>query len=191
MEHYTTRSPHHPPRPRPRDRSAAALPVQAGGRPAAAVPRRPTRAPRANGARALTRGSRRFPRPRLTGLGGGLFGCAAMLLVAGIAWLLFDSSLFAYGLLFLPVAAALALWIRPADLITAPISAPIAFAVGTWPIAGGSGGIGGQVMGVVTALSLHAGWLYAGTLIAALITVARRAVLSNRRRPSRRAGAAA
>lgn len=130
---------------------------------------------------------RQLPRPRLTGLGGGLFACAAMLLSAGIASLLFDSSLFVYGLLFLPAAAATALWVRPADLITAPISVPIAFAAGVWPIAGGSGGFGGQLMGVVSALSLHAGWLYAGTLVAALIAVVRKAMLVGQRKLARRA----
>ncbi|MEV8534529.1 DUF6542 domain-containing protein [Streptomyces sp. NPDC051211] len=125
---------------------------------------------------------RRLPRPRLTGLGGGLFACAAMMLAGGIVWLLFDASLVGYGVLFLPVAAATAIWVRPADLITAPVAVPIAFAVGVWPIAGGSGGVGGQLMGVVSALSLQAGWLYAGTLVAALIALARRAALSNRRR---------
>uniref|UniRef100_A0AAU2K168 DUF6542 domain-containing protein n=1 Tax=Streptomyces sp. NBC_00049 TaxID=2903617 RepID=A0AAU2K168_9ACTN len=130
--------------------------------------------------------ARRLPRPRLTGLGGGLFACAAMVLVAGICWLLFDSSLFVYGLLFLPVAAATALWVRPADLITAPITAPIAFAAGVWPISGGSGGFGGQLMGLVSALSLHAGWLYAGTLVASLIAVVRKAVLIGKRRMPRR-----
>ncbi|MET9323781.1 DUF6542 domain-containing protein [Streptomyces sp. NPDC003038] len=127
-----------------------------------------------------------MPRPRLTGLGGGLFSCAAMVLVAGITWLLFGSSLFAYGLLFLPVAAATALWVRPADLVTAPITVPIAFAVGVWPISGGSGGFGGELMGLVSALSLHAGWLYAGTLIAGLIVVVRKAVLIGKRRLPRR-----
>ncbi|MGW0390345.1 DUF6542 domain-containing protein [Streptomyces sp. NPDC003042] len=131
-----------------------------------------------------------MPRPRLTGLGGGLFACAAMLLVAGICWLLFGSSLFAYGLLFLPVAAATALWVRPADLVTAPVSAPIAFAAGVWPVSGGSGGFGGELMGVVSALSLHAGWLYAGTVIAALIALVRKAALIGRRRlPPRRTAA--
>ncbi|MFD3539492.1 DUF6542 domain-containing protein [Streptomyces sp. NPDC058662] len=110
-----------------------------------------------------------------------------MVVAAGIAWLLFGSSLFAYGLLFLPVAAATALWVRPADLVTAPISVPIAFAVGVWPISGGSGGFGGQLMGLVSALSLHAGWLYAGTLAAALIAVVRKAVdIGKRRLPPRR-----
>ncbi|MFJ7267440.1 DUF6542 domain-containing protein [Streptomyces sp. NPDC099050] len=129
---------------------------------------------------------RRLPRPRLTGLGGGLFACAAMFLIGGLDWLLFDASLFVYGLLFLPVAAATALWVRPADLITAPITAPIAFAAGVWPVSGGSGGFAGEVMGLVSALSLHAGWLYAGTLVAALITVVRKAVLIGRRRMPRR-----
>ncbi|WSJ34267.1 hypothetical protein OG479_22500 [Streptomyces subrutilus] len=130
--------------------------------------------------------ARRLPRARLTGLGGGLFACAAMVLLAGVDWLLFGASLFVYGLLFLPVAAATALWVRPADLITAPVTAPIAFAVGVWPISGGSGGIGGQLMGLVSALSLHAGWLYAGTLVAALVVVVRKAVLISRRRLPRK-----
>ncbi|MFE4634028.1 DUF6542 domain-containing protein [Streptomyces sp. NPDC056773] len=129
---------------------------------------------------------RRLPRPRLTGLGGGLFACAAMFLVGGLDWLLFDASLFVYGLLFLPVAAATALWVRPADLITAPISVPIAFAAGAWPVSGGSGGFAGEVMALVSVLSLHAGWLYAGTLVAALIAVVRKAVLIGRRRMPRR-----
>ncbi|MCY0932655.1 hypothetical protein OTB74_00145 [Streptomyces sp. H34-S4] len=129
---------------------------------------------------------RRLPRPRLTGIGGGLFACAAMFLVGGLDWLLFDASLFVYGLFFLPVAAATALWVRPADLITAPITAPIAFAAGVWPVSGGSGGFAGEVMGLVSALSLHAGWLYAGTLVAALIAVVRKAVLIGRRRMPRR-----
>ncbi|MEU2395609.1 DUF6542 domain-containing protein [Streptomyces sp. NPDC007369] len=128
-----------------------------------------------------------MPRPRLTGLGGGLFACVSMTLVAGLVWLLFDGSLFAYGLLFVPVAAATALWVRPADLVTAPIAVPIAFAVGVWPISGDSGGFGAQVMGLVSALSLHAGWLYGGTLVAALIAVVRKAVLIGRRRLPRRA----
>ncbi|WP_411105636.1 DUF6542 domain-containing protein [Streptomyces sp. cmx-4-9] len=142
------------------------MPVQGGPRPAAFV--------------------RRLPRPRLTGLGGGLFSCAAMLLASGAAWLLFDSSLFVYGLLFVPVAAATALWVRPADLITAPVNAPLAFAAGVWPLSGGSGGFGGHLMGMVSALSLHAGWLYAGTLLAALIALVRKAVLIGRRRLPRR-----
>ncbi|MGW7190291.1 DUF6542 domain-containing protein [Streptomyces sp. NPDC054838] len=147
--------------------------------------KRPVRGPRA-GRPPRSAPVRRLPRPRLTGLGGGLFACAAMVLVGGLDWLLFGSSLFAYGLLFLPVAAATALWVRPADLITAPVSVPIAFAVGVWPVSGGSGGFGGELMGIVSALSLHAGWLYAGTVIAALIALVRKAALIGKRRLPRR-----
>ncbi|MFG2878545.1 DUF6542 domain-containing protein [Streptomyces sp. NPDC048337] len=168
MEQYRTRPAPHPQRP----------PAQRRGAPTAAVP--------AQGGRPRPPLARRLPRPRLTGLGGGLFACAGMVLAGGISWLLFDSSLFVYGLLFVPVAAAAALWVRPADLITAPISAPIAFAAGAWSISGGSGGFGGQLMGLVSVLSLHAGWLYAGTLVAALIAVVRKAVLIGRRRLPRR-----
>ncbi|MFJ6936834.1 DUF6542 domain-containing protein [Streptomyces sp. NPDC101132] len=173
MEQHRTRSPYHPQRQQARRPSP--LPPQARPR------------PRPSAGRAVPL-LRRLPRPRLTGLGGGLFACAAMALVAGFDWLLFDGSMLAYGLLFLPVAAATALWVRPADLITAPIAVPIAFATGVWPIAGGSGGLGGQLMGVVTALALHAGWLYAGTLVAALIVVVRKAVLVGRRRLPHRPG---
>ncbi|MFK0218895.1 DUF6542 domain-containing protein [Streptomyces vinaceus] len=182
MEHYKTRSVDHPQRQQPErapqrrpDRPIGGVPAQGGGgrpRPAAGAGR---------GLRA------RMPRPRLTGLGGGLFACVAMTLAGGISWLLFGGSLLAYGLLFLPVAAATALWVRPADLITAPISAPISFAAGVWPISGGSGGFGAEVMGIVSALSLHAGWLYGGTLVSALIVVVRKAVLISRRRLPRRA----
>ncbi|MFD3544129.1 DUF6542 domain-containing protein [Streptomyces sp. NPDC058655] len=170
MEQYRTRPAPHPQRPPAQRR-----------RPRAAVPPLQGRGPRLAAAR-------RLPRPRLTGLGGGLFACAAMALACGVSWLLFDASLFVYGLLFPPVAAATALWVRPADLITAPITAPIAFAAGVWPISGGSGGFGGHLMGLVSALSLHAGWLYAGTLAAALIVVVRKAVLIGRRRLPRQYG---
>ncbi|WP_030159608.1 DUF6542 domain-containing protein [Streptomyces sp. NRRL S-244] len=176
MEHYRTHSVDHPQRQQqqqPRRPAPAAQPI--GGVPAQGGGGRPRPAP-----------ARRLPRPRLTGLGGGLFACVAMTLAAGIAWLLFGGSLLAYGLLFLPVAAATALWVRPADLITAPISAPIAFAAGLWPISGGSGGFGAELMGIVSALSLHAGWLYGGTLVSALIVVVRKAVLISRRRLPRR-----
>ncbi|KOY57778.1 membrane protein [Streptomyces sp. XY332] len=174
MEQYRTRSVDHPQRQQQPERQQPRRPAPTVG----AVP--------AQGGRPRPAPARRLPRARLTGLGGGLFACVAMTLVAGIAWLLFGGSLLAYGLLFLPVAAATALWVRPADLITAPISAPIAFAVGVWPLSGGSGGFGAELMGIVSALSLHAGWLYGGTLVSALIVVVRKAVLISRRRLPRR-----
>ncbi|MFD3945096.1 DUF6542 domain-containing protein [Streptomyces sp. NPDC058579] len=117
---------------------------------------------------------RRLPNPRLTGLGAGLFASATMLVLGFLDRLLLDGSPLVYGLLFLPVSALTALWVRTADLVTAPISVPIAFAVGVVPISGGSGGFGGQAMAVVTALAVHAGWLYGGTLVAGLITCVRK-----------------
>ncbi|WP_411083264.1 DUF6542 domain-containing protein [Streptomyces sp. cmx-18-6] len=117
---------------------------------------------------------RRFPNPRLTGIGAGLFAALTMFVLACLDRLLFDGSELVYGLLFLPVSALTALWVRPADLVTAPISVPIAFAVGVFPISGGSGGFGGQTMALVTALAVHAGWLYGGTLIAGLIASVRK-----------------
>ncbi|WP_434403591.1 DUF6542 domain-containing protein [Streptomyces sp. NBC_01353] len=117
---------------------------------------------------------RRLPNPRLTGLGAGLFASATMLVLGLLDQLLLDGSPLAYGLLFLPVSALTALWVRTADLVTAPISVPIAFAVGVVPIAGGTGGFGGQAMAVVTALAVQAGWLYGGTLVAGLITCVRK-----------------
>ncbi|MEU8708472.1 DUF6542 domain-containing protein [Streptomyces sp. NPDC048565] len=117
---------------------------------------------------------RRFPNPRLTGIGAGLFAALTMFLLACVDRLLFGGSEVVYGLLFLPVSALTGLWVRPADLVTAPIIVPIAFAVGVVPVAGGAGGIGGQTMAVVTALAVHAGWLYGGTLIAGLIASVRK-----------------
>nr|WP_308352460.1 DUF6542 domain-containing protein [Streptomyces sp. MH191]MCF0103148.1 hypothetical protein [Streptomyces sp. MH191] len=106
-------------------------------RPAAA--RRP--APGA-GAPARQAGARHLPNPRLTGLGGGLFAGAVMLVLGFLDRLLFGGSLTAYGVLFLPVCALTALWIRSGDLLTAPVVAPIA---------------------------TQAGWLYGGTTVAAAL----------------------
>lgn len=131
---------------------------------------------------------RRLPQPRLTSLGGGLLAAAVMFLFGCLDWLLFDGSPAVYGVLFLPVSAVTALWVRPADLVSAPISVPIAFAFGIVPIAGGSGGLGGQAMAVVTALALHAGWLYGGTLVAGVIASVRKLRLMGRRRATRPGG---
>lgn len=117
---------------------------------------------------------RRLPNPRLTGLGAGLFAAATMFVIGCLDELLFDGEPLVYGVLFLPVSALTALWVRTADLVTAPISVPIAFAFGTLPISGGTGGFGGQTMAVVTALAVQAGWLYGGTLIAGVIASVRK-----------------
>lgn len=122
-----------------------------------------------------------MPGPRLTGLGAGLFAIAAMFLVAGVSWLLFDGSPLCYGLLFVVVSGLAGVWVRPADLVTPPVAVPIAFALGMVPLSGGTGGIGGHLMGLLTALALHAGWLYGGTLLAGLIVTVRKVRLMRRR----------
>lgn len=158
--------------------AAAAVPVRGSGRPPGARPVPP-----------VVLALRRLPSPRLTGLGAGLFAAAAMLVIGFLDRLILDGSPAAFGLLFLPVSALTALWVRTADLVTAPIGVPIAFAVGVVPIAGGTGGLGGQAMAVVTALAVHAGWLYGGTLVAGLITCVRK-VRDMGRRQERAAAAA-
>lgn len=131
--------------------------------------------------------ARRLPGPRLTGLGGGLFCGAVLFLLGCLDQLLFDGSLTVYSVLFLPVCALTALWVRRGDLLSAPVIAPIAFTVGLLPVADGDGGIGSRLMGLVTALATQAGWLYAGTLVAGLIATVRKVRLVRQRRRQRRA----
>jgi hypothetical protein len=105
-----------------------------------------------------------------------------MLLLGCLDQLLLDGSPTVYGVLFLPVCAACALWMRPADLVTAPVSVPIAFALGAVPLSGGPDGLGGRIMGVLTTLAVQAGWLYGGTLVAGLIVTVRKLMLMAARR---------
>lgn len=128
---------------------------------------------------------RRFPNPRLTGLGGGLF-CIAVMLVLGCLDALTFGSLTVYGVLFLPVCVLTAAWVRRNDLVTAPIVVPIAFAAGLVPLAQEGDGFGARLMGLVTALATEAGWLYGGTLLAGLIVTVRKIRLMNRRRQANR-----
>ncbi|MYQ61577.1 hypothetical protein GTY68_30970 [Streptomyces sp. SID4926] len=178
MEQPSTRRPPDRPSPRPPAARPARRPLPPqgaqgrGGRP------RPPRRPRtASGA---TRTPSRVPGPRLTGLGTGLFAAAAMLLASGLA-LAAGSSVLVYGLLFLPVSVLTALWVRPADLFAAPVAVPIAFAVGLAPLAESEGGLAGHAVGVVTALAVHAGWLYAGTAVAVALVMARKVRMVRRR----------
>ncbi len=83
-----------------------------------------------------------MPNPRLTGLGGGLFCGAVMFALACVDQLLFGASLAVYGVLFLPVCALTAWWVRRGDLLTAPVVVPLAFAFGLLPLADSSGGSG-------------------------------------------------
>ncbi len=130
---------------------------------------------------ASPRAARPLPGPRLTGLGGGLF-CAAAMLVFGLLDLaLFGASRTVYGALFLPACALTACWVRGVDLLTAPIVVPIAFAVGLPTVADGGDGFTGALTGFVTALATEAGWLYGGTLVTGTIVLVRRIRLVRRR----------
>ncbi|MCT2591961.1 hypothetical protein LHJ74_18995 [Streptomyces sp. N2-109] len=153
------------------------------GTPAYRALSRLARLPRAQ---ALAVAWSRLPNPRLTALGSGLLGVLAMLLVGGLDALLLDSAA-AYGVCFLLVSAFCALWVRPADLIAAPVSAPLAFTAGLFFTSPGSDGFSGTLMGLVSGLSLQAGWVYAGTLLAGLIALVRRIAYVRRRRAERRA----
>lgn len=124
---------------------------------------------------------RQPPNPRLTGLGAGLFCAVAMLLLGFADLLLSGGSQAVYSVLFLPVCALTAVWVRPGDLLTAPVVVPIGFAVGLLPVVDGDGGFLGRLMGLVTALATQALWLYAGTLIAGVTTLVRRVALVRRR----------
>ncbi|MCG7206909.1 hypothetical protein MB828_24350 [Streptomyces arenae] len=176
MEHHRTRPRKQRPR---RGAPRAPLPPQARRRPATAERRpgagRPRTAPAA--------GPGALPGPRLTGLGCALFCGSAMVLLGFLDDLLLGASLTVYGVLFVPVSALTALWVRGSDLLTAPVVAPISFAVGLLAVADdGGGGFLGGLMGLVTALSTQAGWLYGGTLVTGLIVLVRRARLIRHRR---------
>ncbi|MEU1704810.1 DUF6542 domain-containing protein [Streptomyces sp. NPDC005706] len=119
---------------------------------------------------------------RLTGLGGGLFCTAVMILLGLLDQLMFGASLTLYGVLFLPVCVLTALWVRGGDLLTAPVVVPIAFAAGLFPVADGTGGLLGRLMGLVTGLATQAGWLYGGTLLAGVIVLVRRVLWVRARR---------
>ncbi|MEW2299837.1 DUF6542 domain-containing protein [Streptomyces sp. NPDC006655] len=174
MEHHRTRPRQQGPR---RGAPRAPLPPQARRRPGTAERRPGTGRSRTAPVAASGPGSG----PRLTSLGCALFCGAAMVLLGFLDDLLLGPSLTVYGVLFLPVSALTALWVRPSDLLTAPVVAPIAFAVGLLTVADGSGFLD-SVMGLVTALSTQAGWLYGGTLVTGLIVLVRRARLLRRRR---------
>ncbi|MGW4165512.1 DUF6542 domain-containing protein [Streptomyces chartreusis] len=167
----------------------------ASPRPARSTRPGPQRRPRSEQAAAVRRPApepaptRRFPDPRLTGLGSGLF-CGAVMLMLGYLDSLMFGSLTMYSVLFLPVCALTALWVREGDLLTAPVVVPIAFAVGLLPVAESGGGFSGHLMGLVSALATEAGWLYGGTLIAGLVVLVRRVRLIARRVAARRRASA-
>ncbi|QJT03821.1 hypothetical protein G9272_28965 [Streptomyces asoensis] len=154
--------------PRPAGGPARAGAPRSGGPRPASTGRRP-----APPLERTVRTVRRMPNPRLTGLGGGLFSGVLMFVIGCLDELLFGASLTVYSVLFLPVCLLTALWVRGGDLLSAPVVAPIAFAVGLLPLSEGGNGIGARLMGLVTALATQVGWLYAGTLVAGAVILAR------------------
>ncbi|WP_018536418.1 DUF6542 domain-containing protein [Streptomyces sp. MspMP-M5] len=128
---------------------------------------------------------RRMPAAKLTGLGCGLLATAALLAFGFLDRWLLDGAQGAYGAFFLLVGVAAGAWVRPLDLVAAPVALPIAFAVGTLPVQHGPTGFPGLLVGVFTVLALNAGWLYGGTLLCGLLVVVRKALLIAGRRASR------
>ncbi|WP_183091703.1 DUF6542 domain-containing protein [Streptomyces radicis] len=124
---------------------------------------------------------RRLPRPRLTGLGCGVLATVSMVAAAWLCEPLGGAPAL-YGVLYVLTCAATAIWVRPADLVTAPIAAPIAFATGLLCSAG--------PMQTLTELALRAPWVFAGTLTACVVVLVRRGLDALRHRLRRRRAAA-
>ncbi|WP_420708326.1 DUF6542 domain-containing protein [Streptomyces sp. NRRL S-1868] len=172
----TTPAPRAPARGDPSGRRRQA--GRASGSPASGAPR--------GGGRGRTPGNGGgIPAPRLTGLGAGVLAGAVMLAVGGIEGLLTDGAPVFYGIFFVLACVACGLWVRPAELFAAPVVAPLAFTLGRLPAGGDGDGFLGLLRDVFTNLALQAGWLYAGTLTAALIVLARKAALAVLRRRRR------
>ncbi|MEU3464884.1 DUF6542 domain-containing protein [Streptomyces sp. NPDC006733] len=128
--------------------------------------------------------------PRLTGLGTGLLTIVVTVTGGALDALLFDGPGVLFGLLFVAVCVASALYVRPYDLVAAPIAGPIAFATAI-ALTGddNGGGFVGHLLGMFTGLALLTGWLYTGTLLAAAIVGVRALRRSWRRRRSPRCSA--
>ncbi|WP_405005991.1 hypothetical protein OHV13_19085 [Kitasatospora purpeofusca] len=120
-------------------------------------------------------GRRRSGRPtRLTAVGAGVAALAATIAVAGLDRLVFGGLGLLFGLGYLLVCFQLAVRVRYADLLAAPISGPIAFAAALLlfgPVT--SSGVTAQVVALATNLATRAGWLFTGTGLAAAIVLAR------------------
>ncbi|MFJ1938360.1 DUF6542 domain-containing protein [Kitasatospora sp. NPDC088160] len=159
--------------PAARLRPVAGPPAATTARPA--TPRLRLRLPLRGRAEAPLYGRRRTGRPtRLTAIGTGVAAVLATLAVAGLDRLLFDGLGWLFGLGYLAVCFQLAVRVRYVDLLAAPISGPIAFALALLllgPVT--SSGVTAQVVALATGLALRASWLFSGTGLAALIVLAR------------------
>ncbi|CAM5412233.1 hypothetical protein KAURM247S_02860 [Kitasatospora aureofaciens] len=120
-------------------------------------------------------GRRRTGRPtRLTAIGTGVAAVLATLAVAGLDRGLFGDLGWLFGVGYLVVCFQLAVRVRYADLLAAPISGPIGFALALVLLAPvSSPGITAQLVALATGLALRAGWLFSGTGLAAVIVLAR------------------
>lgn len=120
-----------------------------------------------------------LPRARLTALGSGLLGVLLMVLTgAADKWLL-DGSHTVYGTAFLFVSVLCASWVRPTDLVAAPVAVPLAFTAGLLFLGGATRdqGLTERVTNLFPALAVNAVWLYAGTLLAVLVVTVRKVAL--------------
>ncbi|MFG3050413.1 DUF6542 domain-containing protein [Kitasatospora sp. NPDC048239] len=120
-------------------------------------------------------GRRRNGRPaRLTAVGAGVVALAATVAVAAVDRMVFGGLGVLFGVGYLVICFQLAVRVRFVDLLAAPISGPIAFAAALLllgPVT--STGVTAQVVALATGLALRAGWLFAGTGLAAAIVIAR------------------
>ncbi|MEU1628720.1 DUF6542 domain-containing protein [Streptomyces sp. NPDC020096] len=120
---------------------------------------------------------RRIVRPssRLTGLGTGLVVVTITVIGGALDNLFTDEPGTFFGVVFVVASVLGALWVRGADLAAAPVSAPIAFALALGVTGeSGDGSFLGHLAGTVTGLATRTGWLYGGTLLAAVIVAARK-----------------
>ncbi|WP_153462341.1 DUF6542 domain-containing protein [Streptomyces kaniharaensis] len=161
------------PAPSPASRLRPVAGPPPAGRPA--TPRLRLRLPLSGRGPSRLYGRRRTGRPtRLTAVGTGVVAVLATLAAAGLDRLLFGGLGWLFGLGYLVVCFQLAVRVRYADLLAAPISGPIAFALALLLLAPvSSSGVTAQVVGLATGLALRAGWLFCGTGLAALIVLAR------------------
>ncbi|RAJ30408.1 hypothetical protein K353_06402 [Kitasatospora sp. SolWspMP-SS2h] len=120
---------------------------------------------------------------RLTAVGTGVAAVAGTLVSAGVDRLLFGGLGVLFGLGYLVVCFQLAVRVRYSDLPAAPICGPIAFAAALVLLQPGpSQGVTGEVVALAGGLALRAGWLFAGTALAAAIVTARHVAQRRRHR---------
>jgi hypothetical protein len=144
---------------------------------------KPARSPEATIPPARSAGPNARAPQRLTAIGCGVLLLVACMGAAAVDSLLFDSSGWLLGLVYLAASFQAAVKVRSSDLAAAPISGPISFALALLffgPTAGP--GWGGHVIGLAEALALDAGWLFAGTGLSVIIAVARHVSLAHARK---------